>query len=124
MVLPQTVMGNYWLTDKDGEKETHLINIEGKNGNWEITSSDYARVITGSWKQTPDDRIKATNPDSEVIKSVILKEYSMYYICIGKSDDMFILYCSPVYETSFTHLNINNAKEILIRERPKQLYFV
>jgi len=84
-------------------------------GNWQITSSDYVKVIAGSWKRTPDDRIKAVNPEGEMIKSVILKEYNMYYICIGKSDDMFVLYCSPVYDTTFARLNINNAKEILIR---------
>ena len=36
--LPQTTIGNYWISDKSGEIEKKLINIEGKDGNWQITS--------------------------------------------------------------------------------------
>ena len=43
--LPQVVTGNYWLTDKSSENEKKLINIEGKNGNWQIISNNYVQVI-------------------------------------------------------------------------------
>jgi len=114
MVLPRTVMGNYWLTNKSGGKEKHLINVEGKDGKWQITSSNYVKVITGSYAVSGDNKIKAVEPDKQVIKSVVLKEYSMHYVCIGKSDDLFILYCLPVYENNFVYLNVNKKQEILI----------
>ena len=35
--LPKVTIGNYWIT---GENDKKLINIEGKNGNWKITSNN------------------------------------------------------------------------------------
>lgn len=113
-ILPKTVVGNYWITDKSGDREQRLINIEAKNGKWEITSNNDVKVIVGSWKQTADYELKANNPDDEIIDKITLTEYSMHYICIGKANDLFILYCSPVYEENFTHLDIRETKEILI----------
>ena len=33
---------------------------------------------------------------------------------IGNSDDIYILYCSPIYEDNFSHLHINNVSTIFV----------
>jgi len=117
LILPQAVIGNYWIANKKTGRP--LVNIESKNGRWEITSNKDVRVISGSWRQTGEYEVKATKPDQEIIEKITLQEYSMHYICIGKGNDLFILYCSPVHEDKFMHLNIINPKEILIGKSPE-----
>jgi len=117
LILPKNIVGNYWLSDKDSGK--YMINIEAIDGNWQITSNDNVKVIAGTWKQTGDYEIKATKPNEEIIEKVTLKENSMHHICIGKANDVFILYCSPVYENNFIHLDIKGSKEVLIGKSPE-----
>lgn len=43
IILPNEVTGNYTVTDQNSGKK--IVNIEGNNGNWEIKSSYYCKVV-------------------------------------------------------------------------------
>ena len=109
--LPKIKMGNYWISDKNGKK---LINIEGNGENWTISSNNNVKVIKP--KSLTDYNVSKIAQNSEnIIKEIKLNEYSMNYVYIKDySNDVFVLYCSPIYEENFTHFNIKNQQEILI----------
>lgn len=116
IVLPQTPIGNYWLSDKTGPIEKRLVNIEGKEGNWQVISNNNVKIINNKYINIFNDdiRIKNENVEEGIIDKIILKEYGMYCVCLGQSKEIFILYCAPVYEKNFEHLSVKNTNEILI----------
>lgn len=101
IVLPKLIVGNYWLGD---EKNNKIINIEGKNGQWEIINYNNINI-----KKCMDGEgnIHSENNDA------ILKEHNIYVITNEKENKTYILYCAPVYER-FTHLKIKNNTKITI----------
>ncbi len=114
IVLPQIANGNYWISDTSGENEKKLINIQAQNGKWQIVSTNYAKIINTKHIKIYNDSIQIEHSQENIIDKIILKEYSMYCITVGSSNEVYILYCSPVYEKNFCELNINNTQEILI----------
>lgn len=112
--LPQTTIGNYWISDKSEEIERKLVNIEGTNGNWQITSNNAMKIISSKSINISEDSIKIQQNDEKIISKIMLKEYSIHFLYLENSKDLFILYCSPLYENDFLHLDIKNTKEILI----------
>ena len=119
IVLPKNPIGNYWLSDKIGEKERKLINIEGKGKYWRIKSDDNVKVINSKSINITNDSI-SIKPGVDIYSdSLILQEHSMYAISIGNMGDIYILYCSPVYESESLHLNINRATEFYIGRNEK-----
>ena len=119
IVLPKNPIGNYWLSDKIGEKERKLINIEGKGKYWRIKSDDNVKVINSKSINITNDSI-SIKPGVDIYSdSLILQEHSMYAISIGNMGDIYILYCSPAYESETLHLNINRATEFYIGRNEK-----
>ncbi len=112
--LPQTTIGNYWISDKSEEIEKKLINIEGTNGNWQITSNNYMKIINSKCISISQSDIKIKPDNEKIMNKIILKEYSIHFLYLENYQDLFILYCSPSYEKDFLHLDIKNTKEILI----------
>lgn len=110
ITLPQTTVGNYWLSDKSGESEKKLINIEGVNGNWQISSNEYVKIVNPQYVS----QTKSVGHINKYIRTIVLKEYNMYYVQIGNIDELYVLYCSPVFEESFLQLDIKNTSEITI----------
>ena len=43
--LPRVVEGNYWLTDHKKKNERKLINVEGKNGKWQLVNNPQTKII-------------------------------------------------------------------------------
>lgn len=114
ITLPQNVVGNYWISDKRGNTEKKLVNIEGVNGEWQITSSKMTKIINPKCINVYKDRIDITQNEETVINKIILKENNMYGISIENTNKLYILYCSSVYENNFSHFNIRKTSEILI----------
>lgn len=109
--LPEITMGNYWITD---ENEKKIVNIEGKNGGWEITSNDSMKIID---LKDPTSIIwnKATKISKKVVDRIILKENSINYIYFKNiPDTIFILFAFPSYENNFEHLIMKESQKILI----------
>ena len=45
IVLPAVASGNYWLSDKNGNKEKKLINVDGSDGVWQISTNNFSKII-------------------------------------------------------------------------------
>ena len=114
IILPKNAVGNYWLSDKSKEYEKKLVNIEGKEGLWQVRSSNYVKILDSNFVDCYDRKVRLFQKQEKIINKVILKEYSTHYVYLKAFDDVFILYCSPVYETNLLHLDIKNTQEILI----------
>ena len=115
IALPQTPSGSYWLSDTNSEKERKLINIEAKNGKWQIASNHYVKIINSRFINISNNNIKVIpNAKNAVVDKITLREYGMYGICLGSLDELYILYCSPVYDNNILHLNLRNTKEFCI----------
>lgn len=112
--LPKTAIGDYWISDKTEDNEKKLVNIEGKSGNWKITSNYYLKIINPEYVNISEDNIKIKNHPKNILNSITLKEYNLYFIYLQNEKELFILYCSPVYEDNVLHLEIKNTSEILI----------
>ena len=112
--LPQVVKGNYWLSDKTGSIERKLINIEEKNGKWQIVSNNYSQIINPSCIHISDSKIEVVNSDNRVLDKIILQECGMYGIMLDNSNELCLLYCSSIYEENIMQLDINDTEEILV----------
>ena len=71
--LPNFIQGNYAIHDENNKK---LINIEGKNENWQIASNQNAKILNPK---------KSNKESEEIMDKAILKEYSIYYILFQHS---------------------------------------
>ena len=111
IVLPQLAVGNYWICDDNGKK---YVNIEGKNGTWQITSNNNFKIINPDCLSINDRFIRYKNNNKRVINNITLKEYNTYCMAIGKQEELYILYCLPVYDYNYIHLNISHPTKISI----------
>ena len=85
--LPNKKTGDYWITDNESGKK--LINIIGKNNEWQIYSNEQAKIN--------------------------LKENGIYYVSLAENPNtLYILLCESVYEKNFVHLKTNNFQEITV----------
>lgn len=119
--LPKTVVGNYWLTDQNKKNEKKLINVEGKNGKWQLIVNDRTNVIDLKFIEINDDNngIKVYMNNASKEKTVILEEYKMYGITFEDSKELFILCCLPSFEKNFVELDIKSKEGFLIGRDPK-----
>lgn len=111
IVLPQTAIGNYWLTDGT-EKERKLINIEGIKGKWYVTSNSSVKIIDSPILPAVGNGITVNY--NKKLDRVALSEYDKYIIQFGNSKELFILYCLPVCDNNLFHLELKNKNEITI----------
>ena len=114
IVLPQIVFGNYWLNDQI-DKDRKLLNIEGKDGCWQITSNDNITILDPkAVKINENDDMVIDSKKSKILENVILKEYDKYVVFINDIEEPFILYCLPMCDENLYHLAIKNTTEITI----------
>lgn len=114
LILPKEVIGNYWLYDKNYEQSKRLINIESVNNNWQIRTTNRCRIINNKNIVLEENSIKVIRDGKEILDRIILKDYSFYYVTIGNSPEIYVLYCSPVYVDNYSHLHIENTSTIFI----------
>lgn len=116
LLLPQNPVGNYWICDRKGDKERKLVNIEGKSKNWIISSNNYMKIIDLSniTRGISNKNIRAIQNGRNYVDQVQLKNYDMYGVLLGNTNEFYILYCSMSFDNNYVHLNIKNTKEILI----------
>ena len=97
--LPNTVTGNYWITDIDGLGNTrNLISVEERDGLWYLKSNFETKIVF----------------NNKEIDSIILKEYSLYFLRINDENNYILLYCSPTIDEYTTRLQVQPSTKILI----------
>jgi len=103
LILPNKIKGNYWITETDEQgNEKNLICIEAIDNKWRLVSNNEVSFVQN------DAHIPFV--DLELYKFYILKKTS-----INKNNSM-ILYCSPVYDETYTTYSVEEykKKEIVI----------
>lgn len=103
-ILPTQISGGFNF-DEEAKEENKLINIEAKNDQWVMYSTDYVHILNGN----------------AIASEVILKEYT-YYV-IRRNNTNYLTYVSPIYETNIntytyttnSHLIIGNTEDCNIK---------
>ena len=122
MTLPEIPIGSYWISDNETLDETDkkLVNIEGKNGKWQIVTNRLIKIINPNSIIITNDDIKIKSQGDVILDKIILEEYGTYAIAIGDLNNIYFIHCYPLVENSFKHLAINNnIKEIFIGKSEK-----
>lgn len=115
-ILPMTPQGSYWITDANNKK---MINIEENCGNWQITSNSLFQIINPQNVKLKNDEIAVISDEFAVIKRVLLKKDGMYFITLANTNDIYLLYCTDVYDKETIHLDIKNFAKITIGRNPE-----
>ena len=96
MNLPNKINGNYILK----ENEKNYINIEGVDSSWRIKSNKNVRIL---------------KTEKEIYNEVILEKNSFYVLNFSKTNTKGFIYCTDIYDMTFTQFNIvSNISEIII----------
>ena len=61
IILPKEIIGNYWITDN---KDNKLVNIEAKDGKWQVKSTLVTRILEPHSVQISDNSVKLVNPNA------------------------------------------------------------
>lgn len=121
--LPRNPLGNYCFSSKTTSEENIAIYIDGINRNWQITSNNYVKIVDPTSLIITDNNIEINQENKKFLDKIILKENGMYAICLGNMEEVFILYCAPICDDSFIHLNIINTNEITIGSSKDSMIF-
>ena len=96
-ILNKNVIGNYWVTGPLNSEQ--IINIEGISEGWEV-------------KSNPDYTLLDSNQNPK--ETILLEEYSLYYVKVNKTNEIYLLYTEPMYDDSIMHLKLEGQTEITI----------
>ena len=122
VALPEIPEGSYWISDKKNadDIEKKLINIEAKNGKWQIVTNRLVKLINPNAISISNDNVIVKRQEELIIDKIELEEYRTYAIAIGDIQNIFFIYCYPLIEDNFIHISIDkNIKEILIGKSEK-----
>ena len=97
-VLPNKVLGNYWVKDIINNKEEKIINIEALNGKWCLLSNSNYTIVENNQEK----------------EHTYLKDYSFYLLKDKINNKYILIYCSPIYDITYKKYNINNLNDIVI----------
>ena len=90
--LPNKCYGIYWVTTiTESGEEKPLVSIEAKDGKWQLNSNVDASIM--------ENQIELT--------SKFIEEYTFYYIYNKQTNKIETLYCTPLYDKTFSKYHIN-----------------
>ncbi len=98
LVLPNKIIGNYWVTDYENNEENQLINIEAVNGQWCLISNTDITIVE----------------NNEEKRYAYLQEYAFYLLKIKNTSSYLLLYCSPIYDKTYQKYLVNSNQAITI----------
>ena len=135
LILPETVIGNYWITDIDENgNERNLINIEARDGKWILVSNNntfcvqnnthlaYAELKEYRFVQLRNVEYingKRTDNNIYIYVSPSMEKYKYYDISgydtirIGKLSDCEIVYNNPSILDEVARIQISNDHYML-----------
>lgn len=115
IVLPQIPSGNYVLNSDNINK---TIEIQALDGEWQIISNKKAKIVNSKYINITNDKIELQKVKTPFKSKIILKEYNTFVVKFEKIKKLYLLYCLPVYEDNWIHLDISNTREICIGKSP------
>ena len=96
--LPSQCYGIYWVTTiTESGEEKPLISIEAHDGKWQFNSNADASIIENKLE----------------IQSKVLEEYKFYNIYNKQTKKFEMLYCTPMYDKTFTRYYVNKTNIII-----------
>ena len=100
--LPETIMGNFWITDETTDEK--LVNIIGQNGKWIIVSNYLSDVLQISKDEN-------NNYNYTKIPNALLDDSKIHYIKLNKhpKDGVFYLMSEGTENLEIQHF-VNNAQ--------------
>ena len=114
VVLPQNKVGSYWIYDNTSEIEKKLVNIEGKNGEWQILTNRNLKIINPRSIKIDANEVKIQQGEEIILDRIVLKEYELYPITIGGIESILYIYVTPAYEKELHQIEIKDQKEFYI----------
>ncbi len=112
--LPTEIRGDYWISYHHNGYEEKIINVYGENQNWQINSNQNVKIINPDCIEWEKGKLQVIQTNETVIDKVILKEYNMYYLCVGNFQNIYVLYCAPKCEKNLNCLDIGKVQEVVI----------
>lgn len=112
--LPTEIMGDYWISNIHNGYEERLVNISGKNQNWQIKSNQNAKIINPKCINFKNGELEIIKNSETIIDMITLKENSIYYLCIGNFSNVYVLYCFPKSKRDFICLDASKQSLITI----------
>lgn len=112
--LPTEVRGDYWISYYNNGYEKKIINVYGENQNWQIESNEEIKIINPEFVEWEKGQLRVTQSNGIIMDKVVLKEYQMYYLCVGNFQNIYVLYCLPKCERNITCLDTGEMQEISI----------
>lgn len=95
LILPENILGTYWITDVDNNGiDRNLISIEAYENNWKLVSNKDVYYIK----------------DNVFEPYVYLKNNTFYSIRNTMNNNVFVIYCSPT-KTEYNYYSINGYLE-------------
>jgi len=113
-ILPETPEGIFWIKDNRDKNEKKLISIEGKLDDWYISSNKSAKIVGSQAIGLKNNKMVLIPNSDAVIGKITLKNNETHYITFENSDDIYVLYCSEVYDNNYIRLDIKDHSELLI----------
>ena len=71
--LPEIQLGSYWISDNNGidGTERKLINIEGKNGKWQIITNKVIKNINPNFINITNDNVEIRAQGDIILDKII-----------------------------------------------------
>ena len=102
LILPQVPSGMFILDDKYKTENKRLIEVEAKDGKWQIRSDTNAKVVNPKYVNTLlAKKRNFVNSNDLYINEIVLQEYGVYKLAIGNQEKLYTLFCLPVYENNW-----------------------
>lgn len=105
LTLSKTNAINYWLYDKDYNR--NMLKITNISNKWILQSSSQYQIINPKNIINNGSVLDIYRNGNEFLNDIELKNYNFYYVTEKNSINIYLIYCSPIYE-NYTHLKINN----------------
>ena len=110
--LPKNSIDNYWIIDRTQKPEKKLLNLKCSNGKYEASSNVYSKILDPKYLESYSNELDLNNIDA--LPQIELVENEVYPILLRDSEELYILFCLPDYESTFNHVDIIGNQEITV----------
>lgn len=110
--LPKDIVGSYWLKDKNNYQ--NILGIQAYNEKWVLYSNQNYKIVNAENVIINQNSISVQKNENYILEKVTLQEYNFYYIYNEISDQIYIVYCAPIYEDNYIKLQVKNTANVYV----------